>query len=154
LSYRKIVIVGENNICHSFMCEVVLRGLLRKKNITEIEVVSRGLVVLFSEPVAPMAAAILTGHGYIIEDFRSSQLTEEDMDTADLVLSLKEDQAERIHQDYTSSTACMSLGTFLDVDTSIPDVSGGSNEDYSRCLVIIEQLMEAVADRIIGELTL
>ena len=154
MEYRRLIITGENNICASFMCEVVLRGLLRRKNINEIEVISRGLVVLFSEPVAPLAARVLARHAYSIEDFRSAQLTKEDMDAADLVLTLTEEQAERIHQDYTSSTSCMSLGMFLDVDASIPDMSGGTEEEYEEGLRIIEGLMEAVADRVIGELAL
>ena len=152
LSYTKIIIVGENNVCRSFMGEVILRGLLKKKNITEIKVISRGLVVLFSEPVSPFAAGILLDRGYAIEEFRSAQLTEEDMDQADLVLTLTDEQAERIHQDYSSSTTCMSLGTFLDVDASIPEVAGGTQGDYQECFTAIEQLMEAVADRVIGEL--
>ncbi|MBQ9156970.1 MAG: hypothetical protein IJ137_09315 [Eubacterium sp.] len=154
MSYRKIIIAGENNVCSSFMAEVILRGLLKKKGVTEIDVVSRGLVVLFSEPVAPNAAKLLIERGYQIEDFRSAQLTEEDMDQADLVLALTDELADRIHQDYSSQTACMSLGTFLDVDASIPDVSEGTPEVYLDCFTAIEQLMEAVADRVIGELTL
>ena len=63
MGYRKIVIIGENNLCRSFMAEVTLKGLIKKKNITDIEVISRGLVVLFSEPVSPMAVEILGRHG-------------------------------------------------------------------------------------------
>ncbi len=154
MDYRRIIFVGENNICSSFMCEVILRGLLDRKGITGIEVLSRGLVVLFSEPVAPMAADTLTRHGYVIEDFRSAQLTEEDMEEASLVLTMHEEQADRIRQDYHSSTTCMSLSTFLDLDASIPDVSGGTREEYDSCFEIIEQLMEAAADRVIGEMIL
>ena len=40
----------------------ILRGLLKKKNVSETEVLSRGLVVLFSEPVSPMAVAVLRHH--------------------------------------------------------------------------------------------
>lgn len=154
MEYRRIIIVGENNICSSFMCEVVLRGLLKKKSISEIEIISRGLVVLFSEPVAPMAAAVLSRHGYLTDDFRSAQLTEDDMNRADLVLALTDGLSERIRQEYHSQTSCMSLSTFLDVDASIPDVQGGNEEDYERSFIVIEQLMEAVADRVIGELIL
>lgn len=154
MGYRRIIIVGESNVSLSIMCEVILRGLLKKKNVTEIEIISRGLVVLFSEPVAPLAIAVLTGHGYVVEDFRSSQLTEKDMDEADLILTLTDELAERVHESYASSTTVMSLGVFLDVDASMPDVSGGTIEDYEKCLLILEQLMEAVADRAIGELTL
>jgi len=64
LDYRKIIIVGENNIGRSFMAECILRGILQKRNCQNIEVVSRGLVVLFSEPVAPGAAKILREKGY------------------------------------------------------------------------------------------
>ena len=154
MDYRKIIIVGENNVCTSFMCEVTLRGLLIKKGVSEIEIVSRGLVVLFSEPVASLAAVVLTRHDYMIEDFRSAQLTEEDLESAGLVLTITDEQAERIRQDYAATTTCMSLGTFLDLDASIPNVSGGSREDYEHCFTIIEQLMEAVADRVMGELAL
>lgn len=104
MDYRKIIIVGETNIGRSFMAECILRGILQKRNCQNIEVVSRGLVVLFSEPVAPGAAKILREKGYSIENFRSAQLTEEDPET------------------------------------------------YQQCFDILEPLMEAVADRIIGEL--
>ena len=154
MGYRRVIIVGENNVAISFMCEAILRGLLKEKNVDEIEIISRGLVVLFSEPVAPLAISALAKHGYVIEDFRSSQLTEKDMDEADLVLTLTDELADRVHESYHSATTVMSLGVFLDVDASTPDVSGGSLEDYEKCLLILEQLMEAVADRVIGELTL
>ena len=94
MDYRKIIIVGENNIGRSFMAECILRGILQKRNCQNIEVVSRGLVVLFSEPVAPGAAKILREKGYRIEDFRSSQLTDEDLASADLVLAITKGLAE------------------------------------------------------------
>lgn len=152
MSYRKIIIVGESNLCRSFMGEAILRGLLKRKQISEIEVISRGLVVLFSEPVSPQAARLLREHGYPIEEFRSTQLTEEEMQSADLVLTMTEEQAERIRSDFHVSTTCMSLGTFIDMDTPIPEMQGDSEEEYLQCFTAIEHVMEAVADRVIGEL--
>lgn len=154
MSYRKIVIVGEDNLCRSFMGETILRGLLRKKNITDIEVISRGLVVLFSEPVSPIAAGLLRRHGYDVENFRSEQLTEEDLQTADLVLTMTEEQAEKIRKDYQAPAACMFLGTFIDMEEPIPKAQEEGLEAYSQCFAGMEQLMEAVADRVIGELLL
>ena len=100
MDYRKIIIVGENNIGRSFMAECILRGILQKRNCQNIEVVSRGLVVLFSEPVAPGAAKILREKGYRIEDFRSSQLTDEDLASADLVLAITKGLAEEIKESF------------------------------------------------------
>ena len=147
MDYRKIIIVGETNIGRSFMAECILRGILQKRNCQNIEVVSRGLVVLFSEPVAPGAAKILREKGYSIENFRSAQLTEEDLASA-----------EQIKESFDVQTASyMSIGTFIDIDSTeaeekIPKVTEEDPETYQQCFDILEPLMEAVADRIIGEL--
>ena len=148
----KIIIVGENNLCRSFMGEAILRGLLQKKEASDIEVISRGLVVLFSEPVSPIAATLLREHGYVIEEFRSSQLTSEDLDSADLVLTMTREQAERIREDFDSQTTCMSIGTFIDMEEEIPVITEDTKGSYETCFTVLEQLMEAVADRVIGEL--
>ncbi|MCI5504757.1 MAG: hypothetical protein PUH88_03735 [Lachnospiraceae bacterium] len=148
----KIIIVGENNLCRSFMGEAILRGLLQKKAVSDIEVISRGLVVLFSEPVSPIAAALLREHGYVIEEFRSSQLTQEELDSADLVLTMTGEQTERIRTDFDTQTTCMSIGTFIDMEEEIPVITEDTRESYENCFTVLEQLMEAVADRVIGEL--
>ena len=154
MDYRKIIIVGETNIGRSFMAECILRGILQKRNCQNIEVVSRGLVVLFSEPVAPGAAKILREKGYSIENFRSAQLTEEDLASADLVLTITKGLAEQIN---VQTASYMSIGTFIDIDSTeaeekIPKVTEEDPETYQQCFDILEPLMEAVADRIIGEL--
>lgn len=154
MGYRKILIVGENNLCRSFMAEVILRGLLKKKNVSETEVLSRGLVVLFSEPVSPMAVAVLRHHGYEISEFRSSQLTEEDLESADLALTMTKTQAEQVRTNYEAQIACMSVGTFIDMEEEVPEVTEDTPEAFEKCFRSIESLMEVAADRIIGELLL
>ena len=154
MGYRKILIVGENNLCRSFMAEVILRGLLNKKNVSETELLSRGLVVLFSEPVSPMAVAVLRHHGYEISEFRSSQLTEEDLESADLALTMTKTQAEQVRTNYEAQIACMSVGTFIDMEEEVPEVTEDTPEAFEKCFRSIESLMEAAADRIIGELLL
>lgn len=117
----------------------------------DIEVASKGLVVLFSEPVAPRAARLLREEGYRIEEFRSSQLTEEDLLSADLVLTLTRELAEQIKETFSVQASCMSIGTFIDIEEEIPEVTEEDPETYQKCFNTLEQLMEAVADRIIGE---
>ena len=141
------------------MAECILRGILQKRNCQNIEVVSRGLVVLFSEPVAPGAAKILREKGYSIENFRSAQLTERrsciSRSGADYY---KKGLAEQIKESFDVQTASyMSIGTFIDIDSTeaeekIPKVTEEDPETYQQCFDILEPLMEAVADRIIGEL--
>lgn len=47
MDYRKIIIVGENNIGRSFMAECILRGILQKRNCQNIEVVSEDWLYFF-----------------------------------------------------------------------------------------------------------
>lgn len=152
MGYRKIIVVGESNLCRSFMGEVILRGLLKRRNISDIEVVSRGLVVLFSEPVSPIATDILCRHGYDIEDFRSSPLTEKDLESADLVLTMNHEQTEEIRKRFDTQAACMSIGTFIDMEEEFPEITKDREESFEECFIVMEQSMEAVADRVIGEL--
>ena len=135
MDYRKIIIVGETNIGRSFMAECILRGILQKRNCQNIE-----------------------EKGYSIENFRSAQLTEEDLASADLVLTITKGLAEQIKESFDVQTASyMSIGTFIDIDSTeadekIPKVTEEDPETYQQCFDILEPLMEAVADRIIGEL--
>ena len=90
-----------------------------------------------------------------IEDFRSSQLTDEDLASADLVLAITKGLAEEIKESFDEATSCMSIGTFIDTtetEERIPEVTEENQETYQTCFDILEPLMEAVADRIIGEL--
>ena len=111
MDYRKIIIVGENNIGRSFMAECILRGILQKRNCQNI--------------------------------------------SADLVLAITKGLAEEIKESFDEATSCMSIGTFIDTtetEERIPEVTEENQETYQTCFDILEPLMEAVADRIIGEL--
>lgn len=152
MGYRKITIVGESNLCRSFIAETVLRGVLKRRKISDIEVISRGLVVLFSEPVSQMALTVLRKCGYEISEYRSSPLTKEDLESSDLTLTMTEGQAEKVKEEFGPQTACMSVSTFVGFEDEIPDMKAEEQEDFEKSFRGLESLMEAAADRIIGEL--
>ena len=89
---------------------------------------------------------------------RSAHLTEEDLASSDLVLTITKGLAEQIKESFDVQTASyMSIGTFIDIDSTeaeekIPKVTEEDPETYQQCFDILEPLMEAVSDRIIGEL--
>lgn len=152
MDFHKIIIVGESNICRSFMAETILRGILQEKNCPDVEVISRGMVVLFSEPVAREAERVLRENGYKIEEFRSAQLTEEEILSADLVLAVTKELAEKIRESFdVQQTSCMSIGMFADMEEDMPDATAEEPETFRNLFETLEPLMEAAADRIIGE---
>ncbi len=154
MKYRKIIVVGETNVARSFLGETILRGILTERGYRDVSVLSRGLVVLFSEPVSLSALNILKRHNYEIEAFRSSQLTKEDVETAQLILTVTREQEQSIREQYLTEdmdVTCMFVGDFARSEEEVPRLEEDSEEAFEVCFVKMERLMEAVADRIIEE---
>lgn len=152
MSFKKIILVGETNLTRSILAEAILKQIFQKKNITDVEVISRGLIVLFSEPISPKASAVLYENGCEEVTKRSSELTQEDIDQADLILTMNKSEIDHIREHFEINTTCMSLGTFIDMEEEIPDVTEDSKEAYQACFELMKQAMEAAADRMILEL--
>ena len=82
---KKIIMVSTNNTCRSFIAESILRQYLLDADQKNVEVISRGLVVLFPEPVHVKAAdMVIKTCGIESLDFRSAQLTQEEVEESDL----------------------------------------------------------------------
>ena len=58
--YDRLIFVSNSDTCRGPMAEAILKS---KFLLSELEVESRGLVVLFPEPVNQKAEAILASHG-------------------------------------------------------------------------------------------
>ena len=54
--YDKLVFVCTGNTCRSPMAEVIYKNLDKE---SDVKVISRGLVVLFNEPINPKAEVVL-----------------------------------------------------------------------------------------------
>lgn len=153
MSKYRILLVGETNLTRSIMAEAILKKVLQEHGVEDTEVVSRGLVVLFSEPISPRAAAVLYEHSCdSASNKRSTELTQEDIDTADIILTIGKDDAEHIREHFTVNTTCMYLGTFIDMEEELPKIDEDTKEAYEALYQVTRQAMEAAADRLNLEL--
>lgn len=75
--------------------EPMAMGILKDMGLDyPVEILARGLVVQFPEPLNRKAEAVLIGNGITLEGFSSQQLVREDITENTLVLAL-----ETIHRD-------------------------------------------------------
>ncbi len=145
----KILIVGERNVARSFLAETILRGILSARGRNDIEVISRGLVVLFSEPVSLAVLNILKKHNYNIEAFRSTQLEEEDFEGTDLILTMSKEQELSVKEQLTDhDIKCFCLSEFIDSDEQIKKLSKDTEEASEAAFRQMEEMMTKAADRI------
>ena len=83
--YKKLIFVDTDNTCRSIMAEAVMKAICKNKPIT---VCSRGLVVLFPEPINPKATAILKGDGLVPAKTCTEELLPGDLTEGTLVLTM------------------------------------------------------------------
>ena len=91
--YNRIVFVAESGDCREPMAAAILTDI----GLTEpVQILARGLVVLFPEPMNQKAEAVMISNGLPTEGYMSSQLTAEDLKGNTLVLVMEGRQRQKI----------------------------------------------------------
>ena len=91
--YNRIIFVGQSGTSREPMAAGIFQDFTTRR---PFEVLARGLVVLFPEPMNQKAEAVLISNGIHTEDFISVQLMEEDLTEDTLVLAMEEAQKEKM----------------------------------------------------------
>ena len=147
---KKIIFVSTNNTCRSFIAESVLRKYLKDAHRRDMQVESKGLVVLFPEPVHTKAADLVRKSGIEIIDFKASQLTQEDVETSDLILTMNDKQKEKVLEDYHGYKEVATINEYANDEGAVIDPYGMDDEDYEHCFVQITQLIHKIWNHKLG----
>lgn len=127
--YDKLIFVSESDTSTSPMAEAILQQIFL---LEDILITSKGLVVLFPEPINPKAEAVLVSHSLSMKDHVSEQLTEDDFDDRTLILTMDTQQMNRLLKDHEHAKNVFSLASYIQADEDIQDPYGGSLADYNR----------------------
>lgn len=147
---KKIIIVSTNNTCRSFLAESILRQYLQDAHQWDVEVISRGLVVLFPEPVHAKAADMVKKSGIEILDFQSSQLLQEEVEQSDLILTMTEEQKEKVLEEYHGYKEVATMNEYARVEGAVIDPYGMEDDDYERCFLQIARLVKKIWEERLG----
>ena len=136
--YEKIAFVCTGNTCRSPMAKVIFKNLASEM---EIEVICRGLVVLFPEPSNPKAELVLRNHELSLGNHVTKQLREEDIDSETLVLTMTENQKSKVIEQYNPKNV-FTIKEFVNEEGDVVDPYGGDLMDYESCYVDIARLIK------------
>jgi len=139
MKYEKIIFVCTGNTCRGPMSEVIFRSLDTESDLT---VVSRGLVVLFEEPSNPKADTVLRNHNLTIEEHTSKPLTMDDITDHTLILTMTEEQKEKVIREYENCNDIYTLREYVGEEGDVTDPYGKTLTDYEECYVELARLIK------------
>lgn len=151
--FHHILLVSTSNTGRGCMAEAILREQLKKENIEDVEVYSRGLVVLFPEPMNPKAGVVLENNNIPVEtEYTSKQLTQQDVEWSDLVLVMSQDQKEKVMDEYKNVPEIYTIKEVGREQGEVLDPYGKDMIDYEYCYRELERLVEKLMTEITGEI--
>lgn len=124
--------VAESGTCREPMAVAILNDIGLKN---PVEVLARGLVVLFPEPLNQKAEAVMISNGLLVEGYMSSQLTEADLEGETLILTMEEKQRQKVLETFENADAkhVHVLTEYVGDELEIVNPYGGTLQMYGLC---------------------
>ncbi len=139
--FKKLIFVSTANTCRSAMAAAIYKSVDVS---SDMEVTSRGIVVLFEEPVNAKAETVLNNHELSISEHKSSQLVPQDADNDTLILTMNEKQKNCVINDIGIHENVYTITEFADDYSSLSDPYGGDLAEYEKCYQELVRVIKKV----------
>jgi len=143
--YNKLIFVCTGNTCRSPMAEAIYKNLDKE---TDIKVFSRGLVVLFGEPINPKAEIVLKKHDLEINNHISKGLKESEIDENTLILTMTNTHKRKIQNTYPNAVNVFTIKEYVGENGDVVDPYGGSLVEYEECYIELARLVKKTVYKI------
>lgn len=131
------------------MAETIFKSLQFED---EIEIRSRGMVVLFPEPPNPRAETVIASHGLKLENHRARQLKKRDITEDTLILTMTLSEKIQIMEEFDAKQNVYTIKEFVDEDGDVIDPYGGDLVDYENCYSELYRLVKKSSIKLNEEL--
>ncbi len=145
IRYKKVIFVDTSDNCRAPMAEMILK---RKFLTNPLEIQSRGLVVLFPEPLNPKAEAVLASNGYPDPCHTAQQLEQEDIGGDVLLLTMEDRQKSQIWETFENAPHVFTLREYAGESGDVQALYGQPLAVYSQCYTELELLLRKVVVRL------
>ena len=131
-SIDKIIFVAKSGTTREPMAAGIMNEFVLKK---PVEILARGLVVQFPEPMNQKAEAVLISNGINTEGFTSKQLDIEEVTENTIILTMESSDRDKVLELYPEINPehVYVLSEFVGDELEILDPYGGALQNYGLC---------------------
>ena len=122
---------------------------VNKKSIIEVD--SKGVVVLFSEPINPKCIAILKNHGLMPIKESSCELTLRDLDPGTLVLTMTTKEKNLAIKKFPNYSEIYTIGEYIGQASEIEEPRSGELTEYGACYEYIDFAVKMAAEKLFNQ---
>lgn len=144
--YNKIIFVCDSGTSRAPMAEAIMKEYRLKR---PMEIESRGIVVLFPEPINQKAEAILISNGINTTNHMSKQLSEKDFSEDTLIIVMERVQREKVLKDYPMADPenVQVLTELVGDELEILNPYGGILQSYGLCYETLNKSIKKLVDK-------
>ena len=145
VAIKRIIFVGKNGSSRSPMAASILKTLDEDN---DYEILARGLLVQFPEPLNPKTQAVLAGNGIEIEEFSATQLSDSDIDTSTIIFTMEESIRNKVLDRYKKANEdnTFVLSSYVGGELEIPNPYGGDLQLYGLCYEVLKDTLTKLID--------
>ena len=128
----RIIFVAKSGTSREPMAAGIMNEFVLKK---PVEILARGLVVQFPEPMNQKAEAVLISNGLNTEGFTSKQLDIEEVTENTIILTMESSDRDKVLELYPEINPehVYVLSEFVGDELEILDPYGGALQNYGLC---------------------
>lgn len=132
MRYNRIIFVAQSGTSREPMAAGIMKDLNADSN---LEILARGLVVQFPEPLNQKAEAVMISNGISTEGFTSAQFKPEEVTPETAIFTMETVHRERLLElyDTVSPSQVFVLSEFVGEELEILDPYGGQLPNYGLC---------------------